>query len=94
MSNILNFEIKRNKEKNSSIINSKTTNKEFGKKISKKDLRTNLKIVNNKKNQKQFSEIKLITENCIKQYLLIGIQITNFQNEIIFNKYIRKLQIN
>ena len=57
MSNILNFEAKINKEKGSSIINSKITNKEFSRKTSKKDIRTNLKIVKNKKNLKQFSEI-------------------------------------
>ena len=48
------------KEKIDSIINSKITNKEFGRKISKKDIRANLKITNNIKNQKQFTEIKLI----------------------------------
>ena len=83
MSNILNFEIKRNKEKNSSIINSKTTNKEFGRKISKKDLRTNLKIVNNKKNQKQFSEIKLIICEKVSSkiyYKLLSLKLTPLFN--------------
>ena len=83
MSNILNFETKTNKEKNSSIISSKITNKEFGRKMSKKDIRANLKIVNNKKNQKQFSEIKLIICEKVSSkiyYKLLSLKLTPLLN--------------
>ena len=83
MSNILNFEAKINKEKGSSIINSKITNKEFSRKTSKKDIRTNLKIVKNKKNLKQFSEIKLIIceKNSSKiYYKLLSLKLTPLLN--------------
>jgi hypothetical protein len=95
MSNILNFETKTNKEKNSSIINSKITNKDFSRKMSKKDIRANLKIVNNRKNQKQFSEIKLIICEKVSSkiyYKLLSLKLTPLLNNnnnyfIIFDGY-------
>ena len=83
MSNILNFESKTNKEKNSSIISSKNINKDFSRKMSKKDIRANLKIANNKKNQKQFSEIKLIICEKVSSkiyYQLLSLKLTPLLN--------------
>ena len=83
MSNILNFESKTNKEKNSSIISSKNINKDFSRKMSKKDIRANLKIANNKKNQKQFSEIKLIICEKVSSkiyYKLLSLKLTPLLN--------------
>ena len=83
MSNILNFENKKNKEKSSSIYNSKTINKEFSLKSSKKDIRANLKIANNKKNQKQFLEIKLIICEKVSSkiyYKLLSLKLTPLLN--------------
>ena len=83
MSNILNFENKKNKEKSSSIYNSKATNKDFSRKLSKKDIRANIKISNNKKIQKQFSEIKLIICEKVSSkiyYKLLSLKLTPLLN--------------
>jgi len=83
MSNILNFEIKKNKEKSNSIYNSKISSKELTRKFSKKDIRSSLKIVNNKKNQKQFSEIKLIICEKVSSkiyYKLLSLKLTPLLN--------------
>ena len=95
MSNILNFENKINKEKSSIIYNSKISSKDLNRRLSKKDIIANLKIVNNEKNQKKFSEIKLIICEKVSSkiyYKLLSLKLTpllnnNYNHFIIFDGF-------